>query len=68
MTVSRIIIKCQKVKTDKNQDRDFNYVVLTLALQSRESDNKKILSLSPIQVFTRQYRPNKTTCIKATPL
>ena len=37
-------------------------------LQSCESDKSKTLSLSPIQVLTRQYRLNKTTCIKATPL
>ena len=28
----------------------------------------RILILSPIQVLTRQYRLNKTTCIKATPI
>ena len=66
--MSRIIIKCQMVKTDKKLVyRSWLYSTYLGITVVREWQSR-ILILSPIQVLTRQYRLNKTTCIKATPL
>ena len=56
------------VKTDKKLVyRSWLYSTYLGITVVREWQSR-ILILSPIQVLTRQYRLNKTTCIKATPL